>query len=233
MNNLKKNYNIIDLTHSLSSKIASWEGDCGFHLKNKIDYDQGVRVQAIQMRAGIGTHIDAPSHFIPDGDNIAQLAIANLITSAYVIDVREKVHPDYFISADDIDKFEKQHGRIEADSLVIALTGWEQHWTDPAKYRNVDDKGKMHFPGFSPQSVELLLQRGINGVAIDTLSPDGSDMTFPVHHLLLGAGKYIIENIANCALLPAKGACIVALPIKVADGTEAPLRIIALLEKHQ
>ena len=57
----------------------------------------------------------------------------------------------------------------------------------------------MHFPAFSAASAELLLKRNVAGIAIDTLSPDCLDPDFTVHTLILGAGKYIIENIADCS----------------------------------
>lgn len=54
-------------------------------------------------------------------------------------------------------------------------------------------------------------------------------MTFPVHKLILGAGGYIIENLTHCHLLPAMGAFVIALPMKIQNGTEAPIRAIAMI----
>ena len=65
------------------------------------------------------------------------------------------------------------------------------------------------------------------GIGIDTLSPDGSHMGFPVHKIILGAGLYILENLCRLDKLPAIGAKIMALPMKIKNGSEAPARVIA------
>ena len=75
----------------------------------------------------------------------------------------------------------------------------------------------------------MLLERGITGIGTDTLSVDTGLQEFPVHRAVLGAGKYLVENIANAKQLPATGAKILILPMKIKDGTEAPIRLIALV----
>lgn len=81
------------------------------------------------------------------------------------------------------------------------------------------------------EAAHFLLSRKIVGLGIDTLSPDRPDNGYPVHAALLGAGKYIIENIANADSLPSVGSFILALPIKIKEGTEAPIRLIALIDE--
>jgi len=89
----------------------------------------------------------------------------------------------------------------------------------------------MHFPAFSSSAAAFLLKRGVAGIAIDTLSPDCLDQTFPVHEMILGAGKYIIENVADCAGLPERGAYVIALPLRAHDATESPIRLVGLIPK--
>ena len=180
------------------------------------------------MNAGTGTHLDAPSHFIPGAKNIADIPLEELIAPIFLIDVSHKAHADYYISAKDIAEYENEFGKIQAKSIVIGRTGWERFWHDPKQYRNPDKDGQMHFPGFAPDAAECLLARDINGLGIDTLSPDCLDLSFPVHYLILGAGKYIAENLANCQNLPPIGAYGIFLPIKTAQGTEGAMRAIAL-----
>jgi len=223
-------YKIIDLTHALSPGVPAWDMSCGFNINTELDYSDGVKVQSIQSPLGIGTHIDAPSHFFQNGVDVASIEIKNLILSACVIDVKPKICAEYFISTQDINDFETEYGKIEENTLIIANTGWSQYWNDPKRYRNENDDGNMVFPGFSVDAISLLLERNISGVAIDTLSPDGSNLEFPVHRMLLSQNKYIIENIMNLNKLPGKGAHIIALPMKISDGTEAPARVVAFLE---
>ncbi|MCI5057750.1 MAG: cyclase family protein, partial [Flavobacteriales bacterium] len=111
--------------------------------------------------------------------------------------------------------------------FVIIYTGWEQYWGTPEKYRN-----NYVFPSISKEAASLLLDRQIVGLGIDTLSPDRPEDGFPVHHLILGADKYIIENIANASKLPSVGAHTFALSIKIQGGTEAPLRLVGMFRKE-
>lgn len=226
---MKKNYQFIDLTHTLDPNIPSWNGSCGFEYTIKQDYDKeaslSFRVNQIKMHAGIGTHMDAPAHCYSNGKTIAELDIDNLVANCVVINVQEKCldNPKFQVSPDDLFSFEVEHGEIKPDSFVIFYTGWAKFWNHPAAYRN-----NLIFPSISEMVAKLLLERNIKGLGIDTLSPDApQDGKFPVHQLLLGAGKYIIENVANANLLPPIGSRIFALPLKIAEGTEAPLRLIA------
>jgi kynurenine formamidase len=67
------------------------------------------------------------------------------------------------------------------------------------------------------------------GIGIDTLSPDGSNDGFPVHEKILGAKKYILENLANLDKIPSRGAFALVFPMKVRDGTESAARVAALI----
>ncbi len=225
------NFDLIDLTHPLTEQIPTWNGSCGFCAEVKKDYDQVFRVQKLQMHAGVGTHMDAPSHRFHDGISIAEIPLERLIAPVCLIDVSRKTTSSYLISLQDLNEYERANGIIAPNSLVIGYTGWDRFWSKPDDYRNLDANGQMHFPGFSSEVAEALLARHIVGIAIDTLSPDRPESSFPVHKLLLGANKYIIENIANASCLPAKGSYAIALPIKATDCTEAPIRIIALIPR--
>lgn len=226
---LSKPFTLIELTHVLTSESPTWNGSCGFHLEIKKDYDQTFRVQQIKMHAGIGTHMDAPSHCNPDGRSIAEIPLEQFILPACVIDVSLKAGADYEISVEDIENHERKHGIIPQGSLVLGHTGWSRFWAYPSAYRNVDETGQMHFPAFSRQAAAYLLTRDIAALAIDTLSPDCLDRTFPVHQMILGAGKYIIENVADCAALPERGAYVIALPLRAHDATESPIRLIGIV----
>lgn len=206
----KKKY--IDLTHSLDENIPSWDGDCGF--KHALLSDEEFCTHSISMQAGVGTHLDAPAHCIRDGKTIDALTLDNLIAPCSVID---------FSKGETIDSFEKKYGKIPKGSFVIIRTGWDRYWKDPQKYQN-------NFPSISKEVAELLLARDIAGLGVDTLSPDSRDSDFPVHKILLGAGKLIIENVANSDQLPPVGSTLFALPLKIKGGTEAPIRLIAVVD---
>ncbi len=213
----------------MSSDIPSWDGDCGFHVSLAVDYKDCTgpdlfRVQNITSRAGMGTHIDAPAHCFPGAKTIDALNLENLVTNVVIIKVDDVADENYTLMPERVLKFEQQHGRIEPNSFVICYTGWDRHWTTPAKYRN-----ELRFPSVHESTGQLLLERDIAGLGIDTLSPDARGNAFPVHRTILGAGKYLVENVANAKDLPATGAKIFVLPMKIEEGTEAPVRLVALV----
>lgn len=224
-----EHFKMIDLTQPLHSNIPTWSGSCGFHLKIEKDYDQLFRVNQIEAEAGIGTHMDAPCHLIKDGISIEKIKLKQLITQACIINVSNRATADYEISIQDIEEYENIYGIIPQNSIVVANTGWSRFWSDPKRYRNVDENGQMHFPAYSSKAAEKLIQRDIAGIAIDTLSPDCLDNTFTVHKLMLQAGKYIIENIGDCSQIPSSGAYIIALPLLMEEATESPIRIVGLV----
>jgi len=225
-------FKLIDLTHTLSPFVPSWGGDCGFQQEIQIDYEDCAgkakfRVQSIRMQSGIGTHMDAPAHCIPGGLSIADLDIQQFFAPCVVIDVSEKSHERYEMSVEDILAFEKEHGPLSKGCFVIVRTGWEKFWSDPEKYRN-----QGVFPTISETAACFLLQREIVGLGIDTLSADRPGSEYPVHRSVLGAGKYLVENVANAEVLPPAGCYTLVLPIKIREGTEAPVRLIALLSQQ-
>lgn len=224
-------FKIVDLTHELSPDIPSWNGSCGFSHQIKLDYSdcttkEKFRVQQIKMHAGIGTHIDAPSHCIVGGKSVSELDLNDLIAPCVLIDVSRKAKENYSFSVKDLKEFEERHQKICPHSFIIVYTGWDQFWNDPKKYCT-----DYHYPSISIEAAEALLERNVVGIGIDTLSPDRPENGFPVHQLILGAGKYIVENVANAKQLPPVSAYSVVMPIKTKEGTEAPIRLIGLVEK--
>jgi kynurenine formamidase len=112
----------------------------------------------------------------------------------------------------------------------LLRTGWALRWPDVQSYRNQDAEGRMHFPGFSVEAVEHLIQRKVSGIGCDTISVDcGASQDFAVHHLALGAGLYHLENLTDLSELPERGAFLVVAPIKLEGGSGGPVRVFALL----
>jgi kynurenine formamidase len=224
-------FKIIDLTHTLTRDIPVWDLGCGFEHHLRTDYDASlsfsVRTYQLNMYESAGTHIDAPVHCVSGGKCVHDLALIELIAPCVVIDVSGKAHERYSLTSEEICDFESHFGQIPQGAFVIVYTGWEKFWSEPGKYRN-----NYLFPSVSAEAAMLLLERGIAGLGVDTLSPDRPEDDFPVHKLILGAGKYIVENVANAGQMPSTGAYSLALPIKIQDGAEAPLRLVGLLMEN-
>jgi kynurenine formamidase len=183
-----------------------------------------------------GTHMDAPIHFAESRLSADQVPLSNCIGPAVVIDVSQQAQrdPDYRLSADDVLQWERRHGRITDGAIVIMHSGWGKRWPDKGSYLGTDvalDVANLHFPGFSQQAAELLVQqRRIAALAVDTPSIDyGQSKDFVVHQIVGAANKPAFENVANVERLPPAGATIIALPMKIEGGSGGPTRIIALL----
>lgn len=218
---------VIDLTHTITPNIPTWEGSCGFHIDTTHDYlntTPSFKVQTIhKMNCGLGTHIDAPAHYFEGMPTIEQLSVSDFFKPTVTLDISNRLHEDNTLTTNDITLFETIYGEIQEGSIVIVNTGWHTHWPTE-KYHN-----NYIFPYVSEAAANLLLDRNISGLGIDTLSPDRPTDTFPVHSTLLGHNKLIIENLNNTHLLPPINFYTCVAPLKLESATESPIRAIAFL----
>ena len=90
---------------------------------------------------------------------------------------------------------------------------------------------KLHFPSYGEDAARLLVeQRHVAALGVDTASIDyGQSTDFIVHRVANGANVPGFENVANLDRLPARGAFVIALPMKIAKGSGGPLRIVAAI----
>jgi kynurenine formamidase len=225
---------VVDLTHTMSPEFPTFFGVPGIELQKQFDFKKdGFNLNWWRIIEHAGTHLDAPMHFSENGATVEKLDAAELVAPLAVIDVRRKAatNADYLVSVDDLQAWEKKHGRLPDRCCVAMLSGWAEHVGDAGKYTGKDAGGTFHFPGFSPQAAEWLLkQRKAGGIAVDTLSLDnGASKDFKTHHLWLPAGRWGLENVANLDKVPAAGATLVVGIAKVKDATGGPARLIALV----
>lgn len=237
MSIFESNYHVVDLTQIIDKAAPTWENECGFQSFIDVDYKDHrdcVRLMRYELFAGIGTHIDSPLMFSQDSKCVTDILPENLCVKACVLDISYKIakDPDYMVSRSDICDWEEQNGIVQAGSMFLVSSGWSKNWFDPKKYRNEDEEGLVHFPGISLDAAELLISRAIVGIGIDTLSVDGGFLEPVVHKRILGTGSmYIVENIANLDRLPAIGALVFIGPMKIKDGSEAPVRMLGLVSR--
>ncbi|HSC44905.1 MAG TPA: cyclase family protein [Candidatus Acidoferrum sp.] len=225
---------VIDLSYAISDKMVPWPGDAkAFEAKTNATVEKnGYFTRSFWMLEHYGTHMDAPAHFPPGTTTLDQIAAEKFFGPAVVLDARKEAErdPDYQLSAKKVEEWEGKHGKIPAGAIVVLRTGWSSRWPDVARYRNQDPGGKMHFPGFSVEAAKVLLERKVSGLGCDTLSIDpGNSGDFPVHHLVLGAGVYQLENLADLSMLPEAGAYLVAAPIKLEGGSGGAVRVFGLV----
>jgi kynurenine formamidase len=178
------------------------------------------------------THLDAPGHFIPGGRPVTAIDPAELMfLPVEVIDISERANrnPDTTLEVSDLRRHEARHGRIQDRAMVVMNSGWQRRVTIPGAFTNADPSGTYHFPGFSADAAEFLLEkRNITGVGVDTLSLDAGAVTgFPVHHRVLGADRIGLENLAHLDLIPPSGAQLFAGVIPWEAGSGGPCRVLA------
>ncbi len=231
---------LIDLTYTFDETTQVWPSNLPFHRDSTVR--GGTKTEAwyatgqVTLSEHAGTHMDAPVHFAQGQVGIDGIPIEQLMGPAVVIDVRDAVagDRDYRLSLEDVHRWELRHGSIPLGSVVLMLTGWGANWSDRERYFGTptpDLPLTLHFPGFSRQVAEFLVaERHIHGIGIDTPSIDhGPSKDFAVHRIVNGAGLYGLENLARLDAVPPSGASLVALPMKIAGGSGAPVRVIAIL----
>jgi kynurenine formamidase len=236
-------YHFVDLSHSYGESTLYWPTSPTAFEKEELAFgmtDDGWFYSAYSVCTPEhgGTHLDAPMHFAEGGDSTEKIPPENLIAQAYVIDVSEKAAGDrnYRLTADDVREFEAAHGKIAAGAVVLMRTDWSEYWPDAMAYLGDDtpgDASKLQFPGFGAEATRILAeQRKVALLGIDTASVDyGKSQDFIVHRIGAAQGVANLENLTNLNQLPATGAIILALPMKIEGGSGGPARVVALVPK--
>ena len=233
---------IVDLTHAFDRDTIYWPTESGFNLiRGKAGItEKGYYYAANRFAAAEhgGTHIDAPIHFFQNRDTVDQIPLQRLIGEAALVDVRQSCDKDrdYQVSIADLRRWETVHRRQFIDVIVLLRTGFGRHWNNRQHYLGTDKSGpeavaELHFPGLAPDAARWLVEhRAVKAIGIDTPSIDyGQTERFASHVTLFEHNVPAFENVANLHELPTSGATVVALPMKIGQGSGAPLRIIAFV----
>jgi len=226
---------ILDLSHDIEPTMQTYPGDPPFRKDQSLTVDEcGFSVQLLHMGTHAGTHIDAPSHCVDKALAIHEVDLSVLVGPALVVDVsglkpREEITMKHLRggqvegrASDGINYL----AQLSSGSYRIVLfrTGWCQYWkTD----RYVES------PYLTEEVARTLLDYGVRVIGVDTLSPDFTAREdeepgkFPVHHTVLGAGGYIVENLRNLDAILNGEYVVSLLPLKVVGGDGCPIRAVA------
>ena len=233
---------IVDLSHAYDSTTIFWPTADAFRLDKVAD---GITPGGYYYAANNvftsehgGTHIDAPVHFAQGKETVDRIPVERLVGPAVVVDVTAAAErdPDYQVTVADIEQAEARDGAIPANSMLLIRTGFASRWPDAGRYlgtaeRGADAVARLHFPGLHPNAARwLVANRQLDAIGIDTASIDyGQSTQYLSHRVLYERGVPAFENLTGLDRLPARGATIVALPMKIGGGSGAPLRAIAIL----
>jgi kynurenine formamidase len=232
----------VDLTHEFSGETLYWPTSDTFQMDTVFagHTDAGFYYEAYNICTAEhgGTHLDAPIHFAEGMKAVHEIDLEQLTGYAVVIDVTEQVsqNRDYRIQIDDILDWEHRYGTITTGSMILFRTGFGSYWPDAGQYLGTASRGEdaleeLSFPGIHHETAEWLVEnREIKAVGLDTASLDyGQSEEFKSHQILFKQNIPGFENVANLDLLPPTGSYVIALPMKIRDGSGAPLRIVAFI----
>jgi kynurenine formamidase len=234
---------VVDLTQPLSEKTPvlqlppPFANTPGLSRELISEYDDKGPAWAwytLTVGEHVGTHFDAPIHWITgkDGEDVASVAPSRLVGPAVVIDhsAQAAENPDHLLTVADIKAFEAEHGPLPENGWLLYRTGWDARAHDQDAFLN---GGRT--PGPDVEAARYFAEEAkIAGVGVETVGTDAGaahsfEPPFPVHNFLLGAGKYGLTQLANVAQLPPTGAVIVVAPLKLVRGTGSPSRVFALV----
>ena len=219
---------LLDLTLTVSEKISTFPGSPQpSFVQDKNIKNDGYNSELLLLSSHTGTHMDAPYHFLEKGAKIHEISLNKLVSEAVLIKSRKSWDKigikQISITKADIQKFEKQHGKIDGFSSVIFYTGWQ---------RNLQKK--YYFtknPGLSVSAAKYLASKKISLVGIDSPSIDvGTDSKFSVHQIFAKKGILIVENLANLDKIKSSKFHLVILPLKLKNATGSPVRAVAFVD---
>jgi kynurenine formamidase len=221
---------LVDLTQPLGPDTVLWPGSSPFAARVVADYDtHDGYARELSVPEHAGTHLDAPAHFSRGGATTETLDLGMLVRPAVKLDVRDLVGDDacFVLRAPAIEEIEAREGLVPSGVALLVHTGWEARHDDPVAYAG---GAELRFPGLAPDAAELLVDRGVAGIGIDTLGIDpGHVEGFPAHRVTLPAGVWHLEGLVGLERVPARGAWLVAGCLPVVAGSGAPARVFAIL----
>jgi len=209
----------IDLTLTISESIPSFPGSPKpqFIHWSDVEHD-GYNLELLFLSSHTGTHLDAPYHFVKNGQKIDQISLERLIGKAILIKLKKLNNSS--ITKSDIVLFEKKNGKIPNQSSIFFYTEWQKNLKN--------DNYFTENPGLDITAAKYLVLKKINLVGIDSPSIDlGTDELFAVHRILSRNNILIVENLINLNKITSKEFIFTILPLKLKDATGSPVRAVA------
>ena len=198
---------VYDVTVTLQAGMPTWDGEPGPVCRpiKQIGVDgESAQVSLLTL----GTHVDAPSHFIPGGATVEALPLHALVGPCRVA----AVETGSLIEPSDLEPLASGARRL------LLKTSSGHFWSDPSFRRD--------FVALSPAAAQWLVTRQVLLVGIDYLSIDPYDADPAAAHLtLLDAGVVVLEGLDLRAVPPGEYD-LAALPLKLAGADGAPARVV-------
>jgi Predicted metal-dependent hydrolase len=207
---------IYDISLSISPNLPTWPGDPGLKLEQYESMDKGAHYNATQIRSSVhlGTHVDAPRHFLNAGSTVEQLPLEVLTGPCYVTQLPDGIDA---ITAEVLDRTE-----ITSEMKRVLFGTSNSHY-----WARGESKFQTDFVAITEDGAEWLVKRGMQLVGIDYLSIAPYDESIPTHTVLLKAGVVIVEGL-NLSNIMRGFYDLYCLPLKIAGSDGAPARAILI-----
>ncbi len=209
---------IYDISLTVTPELPVWPGDPAIVLERVSKMEEGEHNNVSRIASGvhIGTHVDAPYHFIADGKTIEQLSLDALVGPAQVVELPDEVR---LIGESDLERAGIETGM----KRVLLKTRNSQYWSRPGLSFQKD------FTAIAPGGAAYLVERGVRLIGIDYFSVAPFGDSVPTHRALLNAEMVILEGI-DLSQVPAGRYKLYCLPIKLGGSDGAPARAILIDE---
>jgi arylformamidase len=202
----------LDISVPLRSRMPHWPGDIPVEIRQTMDMHGGeaCNLRTISMSAHTGTHMDAPLHFVADGQPIDAMPGEATIGPARVIAIE---------AAQAITRAELERHAPAAGERLLCKTRNSRIWQGRCRMFMKD------FVAVQPEAAKYLVERGIQTLGVDYLSVGsyGGDEGVETHRILLGAGVWVIEGLDLSAVEPGNYE-LICLPLRIEGGEGAPAR---------
>lgn len=207
---------IFDISLTISPELPVWPGDPPIELKQVDSMDRGAHANVSHLSAGvhIGTHVDAPHHFLNDGRTVEQLPLDVLTGPCYVVQLPDGVEA---ITAEALDGIS-----LPGDvNRILFGTSNSRFWS-----RGETDF-QENFVAVTENGAEWLVERGIRLVGVDYLSVAPYGDSVPTHKALLQAGVVVVEGL-DLSVVPRGFYDLYCLPLKLLGSDGAPARAVLI-----
>lgn len=208
---------IFDISIPISTDMPVWPGDPGVMITKSSSLEEGENANVSHLSLGVhtGTHVDAPLHFLIDGESLDKIPLERFVGDAQVFEVPAAD----LVTAGILSNLNLT---IKADR-VLFKTKNSGIWESEVKAFKED------FVAFSPDAAEFLVNQGVSLVGIDYLSIAPFGDSTPTHKIFLEAGVVLLEGIDLSGVSPGEYT-LFCLPLKIQGVEGAPVRAI-LVEK--
>jgi arylformamidase len=207
---------IYDVSLTISPDLPTWPGDPRITIERVQKIENGGHANISHMSTSVhaGTHVDAPYHFLPQGETIEHMSLNDLTGRVYVARIPDKVS---LITAAVLEKIQIP----PRTRRILFKTRNSEYWANQTNGFQTD------FVAISPDGAEYLVKRGLKLVGIDYLSIAPYKEGVPTHQTLLKASVILVEGL-NLSQVPPGRYTLYCLPLKLAGCDGAPARVILI-----